>query len=150
MSSKYVYKTYYIKGTADAIRKGLTGSLLSNGYKQAGKENNVFYFRYPSITFSSRRPLTCISRLSMEITGQSEKNQVKIGVNFAKIRYFTTIMMFSICVLLPALLGYIKNGMPDFPPMAFLGIPLGFMLHYHVRWRVFRALNRLISQAGEI
>ena len=150
MSSKYVYRTYYIKGTADTIREGLTGSLLSNGYKQTGKENNVFYFRYPTITFSSRRPLTCISRLSMEITEQSKKIQVKIGVNFTKIRYFTIIMMFSICVLLPVLLGYIKNGMPDVPPMAFLGIPLGFMLHYHVRWRVFRALNRLISQAGEI
>ena len=86
----------------------------------------------------------------MEITEQSEKIQVKIGVNFAKIRYFTIIMMFSICVLFPALLGYIKNGMPDVPPMAFLGIPLGFMLHYHVRWRVLRTLNRLISQAGEI
>lgn len=149
MSSKYVYRIYYTRGTADTIREGLTGSLLSNGYKQTGNENNVFFFHYPSITFSSKRPLTCISSLSMEITEQSEKVRVKIGVNFAKIRYFTIIMMFSICVLLPALLGYIKQGVPDIPPMAFLGIPLGFMLHYHVRWRVLRALDRLVSQTGE-
>jgi len=149
MSSKYVYRTYHTRCTADAIREELTGSLLSSGYKQTGKENNVFYFRYPSITFSSRRPLTCISSLSMEIIKQSEKVRVKIGVNFAKIRYFNIIVMFSVCVLLPALLGYIKNGIPDVPPMAFLGIPLGFMVHYHVRWRVFRALDRIISEEGK-
>ncbi len=149
MPSKYVYKTYHTKGTENNIREGLVRSLTSFGYKQTGNENNLFFFRYPSITFSSKRPLTCISSLSMEINEQSEKIRVKIGVNFAKIRYFTIVLMLFVCVLLPAMLGYIKNGVPDIPPMAFLGIPLGFMIYYHVRWRVFRALGRLISLAGE-
>ncbi len=149
MSYKYVYKTYQIKGTPDLIRKGLTDSLLSIGYKQIGNADNILFFRYPSLIFSSKRPLTCISRLSLEVTEHKENVQVKVGVNFAKIRYFTIIIIFVFCAVIPALFGYIQHGVPDVPTPAYLGIPLGIMVHYHVRWRVFRALERLITQLGE-
>lgn len=153
MSSDYVYRTYHTKGTTDSVREKLTESLLSNGYQQTGNENNVYFFRYPSFLFSSKRPLTCVSRLSLEVTENDEKNsgkiQVKIGANFTKIRYFTISLITVGCFILPAVLGYIQRGMPDIPPMAYLGIPVGFMLHYHVRWRVFKTLRRLIVNIEE-
>ena len=149
MSNKYIYRTYRIKGSPDSVRERLAGSLLSHGYKQTGDENSVMYFRYPAVTFSSKRPLTCISRLSLEVTGQNGNVSVKIGANFAKIRYFIIVVMLLMCAVIPAILGYLQHGVPDIPTFAYLGIPLGIMVHYHVRWRVFKALGRLITQTGE-
>ena len=153
MSHTYVYRAYKIKGSVDSIREGLTRSLLAGGYIQTGDDDNITFFHYPSITFSSRQPLTCVSRLSLEVMEKQvfEKNLkinggvlIKIGANFAKIRYFNIIIMAIVCGVLPAVLGYIKNGIPDIPPMSYLGIPIGFMVHYHVRGRVFRAFRHLI------
>ncbi len=150
MAHTYVYRTYKTckvrstNGFVDSIREGLIRSLLARGYKQTGDDDNITFFRYPSLTFSSRRPLTCVSRLSLEIKEKNGRVLVKIGANFAKIRYFNTIVIVLVCGVLPAFLGYIKNGIPDIPPMAYLGIPVGVMVHYHVRGRVFRAFRRLI------
>ena len=144
MAHTYVYRTYKTKGTADSIREGLTRSFLARGYKQTGNDDNITFFRYTSLAFSSGRPLTCVSRLSLEVKGKNGSVLVKIGANFDKIRYFNIIVMVLVCGVLPALLGYIKNGIPDIPPMAYLGIPVGIMVHYHVRGRVFRAFRRLI------
>ena len=153
MSDSYVYRIYHTKGTTDSVREKFTESLLSNGYQKTGNENNVYFFRYPSFLFSSKRPLTCISSLSLEVTGNDEKKggkiKVKIGVNFTKIRYFTILIITVICFIIPAVLGYIQRGVPDIPPVAYFGIPVGFMIHYHVRWRVFNTLRRLIVTIEE-
>ena len=45
----------------------------------------------------------------------------------------------------PVFLGYLLNGVPDIPPVSYIGIPLGFMIHYHVRMRSFKTLKRLIQ-----
>jgi len=144
MAHTYVYRTYKITGEVNSTREGLTRSLLAGGYKQTGDDDNITFFHYPSITFSSRRPLTCVSRLSLEVTEKNGGVLVKIGANFSKIRYYNIIIIAILCGVLPAVLGYIKNGIPDIPPMSYLGIPVGFMVHYHVRGRVFRAFRRLI------
>ncbi len=152
MAIKFVYRTYRIfrtKSSPDAVYKQLTGYLLSNGYKHTGDENGVKYFRYPAITFTSKRPLTCISRLSLEVTGENGNVCVKIGANFTKIRYYIITVLLLMCVVIPAILGYVQHGIPDIPAISYLGIPLGIMAHYQVRWRVFKALQRLISQMEE-
>ena len=153
MSDSYVYRTYHTKGTTNSVREKFTASLLSNGYQQTGNENNVYFFRYPSLLFSSKRPLTCVSRLSLQVMENDKKKdgniKVKIGVNFIKIRYFTIGMITVVCFVLPALLGYIQKGVPDIPPVAYFGIPVGFMIHYHVRWRVFNTLRRMIFTIEE-
>ena len=149
MSNIFVYRTYSVEGSADSVKEKLIQLFLSKGFKQELKESNTLFFHYPSIIFSSSRPLTCISHLSLEITEKNMCVEVRIGVNFKKIRYFTIIILSIICGVIPAVLGYYKNGVPDIPPVSYLGIPLGFMIHYHVRWRVFNALKRLVAQSGD-
>ncbi len=149
MPNKYVYRTYQTKGIPDSVRERLADMLLSSGYKHTGDENNVMYFRYPVVTFSSKRPLTCISRLSLEVTEHNGNVRVKIGANFAKIRYFIIIVMLLMCAVIPGIVGYLQHGMLDIPTVAYLGIPLGVMAHYQVRWRVFKTLGRLITQTGK-
>ncbi len=149
MKKKYVYRTYRTKGNPDSVRNRLADMLLSHGYKRTGNENSVEYFRYPAITFSSKRPLTCISGLSLEVTGHNGDVRVKIGANFAKIRFFIILVMVILCAVIPGILGYLQHGIPDIPIVAYLGIPLGIMVHYNVRWRVFRALGRFIVQTGD-
>ena len=145
MSAHFVYRKYKSPFTADFICNKLSYALVEKGFIQTGNLDNTLYFKYPSIWFSSKRPLTCISRLSLEVIRQNGDSIVKIGVTFTKIRYFTIFIMAFFCFILPAVLGIVEHGVPDIPPMAFLGIPLGFMLHFHVRGRVFRALGLLIE-----
>ena len=152
MTDNFVYKTYTTEGSADSVRTKLSDFLLANGYIRTGTNGSLEYFRYPSILFTSKKPLTCISRLSAEVLGNpnngspySGKIVVKIGANFAKIRYFNITGIAILCFLIPAVLGYIQNGIPDIPPVSYNGIPVGFMLHYHVRTRSLNALKRLIQ-----
>ena len=150
MSAQFVYRTYTTEGGVDSVRKKLTGILLGKGYIQTGNSATTIFFRYPSLLFSSKKPLTCISRLSIEVTEKKGGSLVKAGVTFTKIRYFIILVMFLFCVVMPAVLGIVQHGVPDIPPHAILGIPLGFMVHYHVRGRVFRALGRLIESIGDV
>ncbi len=145
MTKKFVYRTYKTQGDADSVLKKLCTVLLESGFVRTGEAGGILFFRYPSVRFSSKKPLTCVSRLSLEVTELNGSSLVKTGVTFTKIKYFTIFIMLLLCAVLPAVLGYIQHGVPDIPPMSFLGIPLGFMVHYHVRGRVFRALGRLIE-----
>mgnify|MGYP000748707158 CR=1 FL=1 len=74
-----------------------------------------------------------------------EKTVVKIGANFNKIRYFNISLIAVMCFVIPAILGYMQSGFPDIPPVSYLGIPLGFMIHYHVRMRSLKTLKRFIE-----
>ena len=145
MTPHFVYRNYKSSCKADFLRDKLSTALVENGFVQTGNSDNTTFFRYPFLRFSSKRPLTCISRLSLEVTERDEGSDIKIGITFTKIRYFIIFIMLLFCVIIPSVLGIIQHGVPDVPPMAFLGIPLGFMAHYHVRGRVFRALGRLID-----
>ena len=136
-------------GDPDSVLKNITDALLRRRYVLTGSSGSTHFFRYPSLIFSSKRPLTCISRLSLEVTDHNELSLIKVGVTFTKIRYYTIIMVTFLCVVVPAGLGIVQKGTPDMPPMAFLGIPLGVLVHFHVRGRVFRALGRLIHSMGE-
>ena len=144
MASHYVYRTYRSNSGADRTRQRLSEILMRYGFVSNGESEGVTHFRYPSLRFSSARPLTCISRLSFEFVEQNGSTLVKTGVTFTKIKYFTICIMLMICAVIPAVLGIVQRGVPDIPPMSYLGIPLGFMVHYHVRGRVFRALGRLV------
>jgi len=151
MSAKFVYKTYKIQGNADLIREKLIDILLDKGYirkwnlKTTENSDTVMYFKYPSLLFSTKNPLTCISCLSLDVIDGKDGIILKIGVTFTKIKYFTIFIMLLFCVIIPSVLGIIQHGIPDVPPMAVIGLPLGFMVYYHVRSRVFRALGRLIK-----
>jgi hypothetical protein len=149
VTEHYVYRKYRAEGVPDLVRERLTASLVEKKFVQTGNSGDTVLLRYLPVTFSSKRPLTCISRLSLEVTGRDGKSVVKIGATFTKIRYFTIGIMVLFCVVIPAAIGIMQRGVPDLPPMSLLGIPIGFMIQYHVRWRIFRALGRLVYSIGE-
>jgi len=144
MPAHFVYRTYRIALDGDSARSRIDSFLLENGFVKDGGAGGIFLYRYPSLRFSSKRPLTCISRLSLDVDGRGGGAAVKIGVTFTKIKYFNVFMMTLLCVVLPTVLGIVQHGTPDMPPMSFVGIPLGVGVHYHVRGRVFRVLERIV------
>lgn len=148
MPKPYVHKTVTVPGDPDAIRESMTRVLVENGYRQTGGGGEGLQFVYPRIGFSSKRPLTCISSLSLDFRRDCDFTVVQIAATFTKIRWFTIVVFTLICAVFPAALGLWLHGIPEIPPMAYLGIPLGFMVHYHVRARAFRALRRLAFAAG--
>ncbi|MBN1291122.1 MAG: hypothetical protein JXB48_04715 [Candidatus Latescibacteria bacterium] len=146
MAKSYIYKTYTVRGDKSTVCEKITNILVSNGFILTGETYLSRNFKYPSLTFSSKKPLTCISRLSLNVKDSNGISRLTIGVTFSKIRNFTIIIILLICVVLPVMLSFAKYGydrLPEIPLPAYLGIPLGFMVHYHVRWRVFRVLRRL-------
>ena len=149
MSAKFVYRTFNVKGDADSVRKNLAEALFQKGFVRIGTIDSAESFRYPSILFSSKKPLTCISRLSLEVSEGDGDSLVKAGFTFTKIRYFTITIFVLLCVVIPITLGIVLRGNFDLPPMSFLAIPLWFMVHYHVRGRVFRTFRRLLASIGE-
>lgn len=152
MADSYIYKTFTLDGDEEAVTGKITDLLTGNGYVRKGDSGTVRFFRYPSIRYSSKKPLTCISRLSLDVTGRNGVSHVTVGMTFTKIRRFTIALMLFVCVVVPCIVSYLKYGagsLPDIPPMSYLGVPLGFMLHYHTRWRVFRAVKRLVESAGK-
>jgi hypothetical protein len=151
MTSKFVYKTYNTKGDARYVRDELIYLLLSKGYVKNGNTDSgsTISFRYPSWFFSSKKPLTCISQVSLETSGSGGEVTIKVGMTFTKIRNFTVFLILLVCAGIPAFIGIIRNGSPDFSPMAGLGIPAGFLAYYAVRGRVFRYWKFLVRKVGE-
>ena len=145
MKSPYVYKTYSTPLNADHVRESLISTFLEYGYVQEESAENSLQFRYPSLRFTSKKPMTCISRIRFHLNSGPGTTEVVTGVTFTKIRFFTIAVMALICVVIPIIIGYYQHGRPDIPPMAVLGIPLGFLVHYQVRGRVFRTLRRMIE-----
>jgi len=127
MADSFVYKSYDVKGDRVSVRDKIVSLLIKNGYIRTGESGSACLFRYPSIRFSSKKPLTCISCLSLDVTDRNGTSLVKVGMTFTKIRYYTIFMMLFICAGIPVLLSIAKHGIshaPDIPPMAYLGIPL--------------------------
>ncbi|MCE5249264.1 hypothetical protein LLG96_03500 [bacterium] len=147
MPDSYIYKSFEISGNGAAVSARIAGLLSESGYIRTGDDNAVQFFRYPSLRFSSKKPLTCVSRLSLAYGDKNGASAIKIGVTFTKIRYFTIAFILIICGIIPALISMAQKGVPEIPPTAYLGIPLGFMVHYHVRWRIFRILRQLVQTA---
>ncbi len=138
----YVVKTYDIDGDIETAAMAVGEALEGEGFRSVPSVSTEKEYRNPNIFFSSKRPLTCISRLRIDSTGATGK--LRIGARFTVIRWFTITVMLFFCVVLPAVISWYQRGMIDIPPMAWLGVPLGFMVHYHVRARAFRALGRLV------
>ena len=149
MSAQFVYRSYKSGCDAAAVRKKLDFEFRTRGYIRTGNSGAVEFYRYPSLRFTSKKPLTCVSRLSLEVTKDSGGSRVTAGVTFTKVKYFTVFVMLMFCAVIPVTLGIVLHGVFDLPPISYLGIPLGFMVHYHVRGRVFRALGRLVSRCDE-
>ncbi len=148
MSHSYVSRSFTAAGGIDAVRDSISECLHENGFIRKSTDSGFDYYINRSILFNSKRPLTCISRLTVEVQArkcEKEKTLVIISANFAKIRYFNIGLITILCFVIPAILGYVQNGIPDIPPISYAGIPVGIMLHYHVRTRAFRALKRLIE-----
>ena len=149
MKSPFSHKTYRTSGEADTIQKKFISFLESSGLERIDSRDSTMLFRYPSLFFSSKRPLTCISRLTTVIRQNNGAVDIQLGVSFTKIRFYTIALIAILCFLFPALISYVKYGRVEIPLLSYIGIPIGFLLHYHVRWRVFRVLKRLIRQSGE-
>jgi len=150
MPSSFVYKTYTTTGSPESVREKLTVHFLSGGMERSGisPSGAVTFFRYPSLLFSSKRPLTCISKLSLEARGNGGDVRVRIGTTFTKIKYFTIFIMAFIWFGAPTLLGVLRGEFPNFSPFGCLVVPAGFFTHYAVRGRVFRYLRASVERAG--
>lgn len=148
---KFVFKTFRTKGNLETVRYSITGHLLEHGMVQTGVSDSgaVVYFRYPSLWFSSKRPLTCLSELTVESRGSGGDVHVRVGASFVKIRNFNIFLMAFIWMGLPTVIALMRGTMPDFSPFGVLVVPAGFLVHYTVRGRVFRYLRRVIEFAGE-
>ena len=96
MKSKTVYRTYKTKGDLQTIHDEIVNILLSRGFIKTGtsESGKVDFFKYPSLFFSSKKPLTCISKLSLETIGNSREIKIIIGMTFTKIRNFTVFIIF--------------------------------------------------------
>ena len=152
MTGKTVFRTYKTKGDSHFIHKEITYLLLSKGFVSTGASDSdkKSFFKYPSIFFSSKKPWTCVSELSVETMGNSGEIKVRLGMTFTKIRNFTIFIMTLVCLIIPIFLGIMRKGSPDFSPMSSLGIPAGFLVYYAVRGRVFRYFGYLIKQVDNI
>ena len=148
MAAPFVFKTYQVTGTPETVRHNLDELLRTSGLAGTGTGESTLYYRYPSFTFSSKRPLSCLSRLAVSFSREGEDVSIRVGATFTKIRYYTIAVFTLVCVVLPALISYYERGAPTIPPPSYLGLPLGVMVHYHVRWRAFHAIRQLIHQAG--
>jgi hypothetical protein len=140
-----IYKKYPISIPAVTVANRLEQALIDKGFVRNSVLGAVVEFRNRSLTFSSTNPLTCISRIVIPPMDTDMRGTITVGASFEKIRYFTIAVMVLFCVVLPAMIGYIQSGVPEVPPTSIVGFPLGFLLHYHVRGRAFRALGRLVT-----
>jgi hypothetical protein len=149
MAHRYVTKTYHSSAPPDILGSRLSESILERDFSLVGQEHGAFHFQSRSIRFSSTKPLTCISRLTLSFLADGAGTIVRAEMTFTRIKYFLISVLVLLCVAAPMALGMFLHGVPDIPPTSYLGIPVGFMVHYHVRGRVFRALGRLIRDCGE-
>ena len=149
MAHRTVTRTYHSSAPPDILEPRLSESLHGRGFTLLGRENGVIRLRNRSLGFSSARPLTCISRLTLSFGADRGGTVVRADMTFTRIRYFLITVLLLLCVAAPVTIGMIQRGVPEIPPTAYLGIPVGFLVHYHVRSRVFRALGRLIRDSGE-
>ncbi len=150
MKSPFVFKEYTTTGTPETVRDHLSYHFLANGLRRDGVSPSgaIDYFRRSSVFFSSKRPLTCITRMSLETIGRTGAVRVRIGVTFTMIKVFTILLMSLIWFGYPVLKSILQGGLPDFSPYGCLVIPAGFFLHYTVRGRVMRYLRRTVDRAG--
>lgn len=140
-----VYKKYPITLPAETVANRLEQALTDKGFVRKSVSGTAVEFRNRSLTFSSTKPLTCISWIVIPPLDPNNRGTITVGASFTKIRYFTIAVMVLFCVVLPAMIGYVQSGVPEVPPTSIVGFPLGFLLHYHVRGRAFRALGRLVA-----
>ncbi len=147
----YIHKSYRIRGNPDAVFDELIILFQARGLVKTGFAVNgrKAFFRYPSVFFSTRRPLTCVSDLTLETRGIGRETEVRLGATFVKVRYFILLTMSFIWVGLPLLVGLLRSSLPDFSPFGVLIVPTGVLLHYSIRGRVFRHLRRLVHRVEE-
>jgi len=150
MPDVFIFKDYPVAATTDRVLKSLDRFLGDHGYKTVSADGETTVYANPGIRFNSTRPMTCITRLSVRAKlRETGGSVVRIGVTFTKIKYFTIAALGFVVVLLPAGISYLQSGVPGVPPLSVIAIPLGVMVHYHVRWRVFRAIARLMDHIGK-
>lgn len=150
MQTRPVRKTIQVPGSPETVKHNLAAAFERGGLRSREHDTGTLEFSNPLISpFSSKRPLSCISTLTVDISNGGDTVIVDIGVSFTKIKYFFIAVLMILCVVLPAVISYYQRGAIDIPPPSYLGIPIGFMVHYHVRWRVLHTIRRLILQAGE-
>ena len=143
------YKTFSITGSVAAFRKKFASILESGGLKIKGSKDGTLLFRYPSLFFTSKRPLTYITSLSLDTFQENGRVRVRIGVNLLKIKMLIAVLVSFVCFMLPILFSYWYKGWIDLPPTSWTGVPAGMLLYYHARARVSRMLKRVAQQSGE-
>jgi hypothetical protein len=148
MKATFSYKSFSITASPLEAERNLASILEAGGLKKAGSAGGALLFRNPWPLFSMRRPLTCISRVSIAATTQNGFGAVRIGVDLFRIKGFISALVLGFCFTLPLLAEYwLKNDF-QLPPTSWVGIPAGFLFYWHVRACVFRHLGKLVSRSG--
>lgn len=146
VAHSYVYKDYPLDVPADKFIDRLTDKLAESDIVRKSDDSGNAVYRNSSLTFSSTKPLSCISRMTVLASEPAAGESVGIGMNFLKIKLYTIFIMIFFCVVLPIALNYYQHNSTDMSITSLIGIPLGFFLHFHVRGRALNAMNRLVRQ----
>ncbi len=148
MPHQYIERTYHAESVPALLRERLADALTGRGFILRERNGDSDCFRNLSLTFSSAKPLACISHLKLSVRPAGGGSEVHAAFTFTKIKVFIIAMLILVCLAIPSAIGIAQRGYPDIPPTAWICIPIGFLVHYHVRGRAFRAFGRLVSECG--
>lgn len=148
MPHRDVERLYRAESAPSLLRERLADALTVRGFILRERNGDSDRFRNPSLTFSSTKPLTCISSLQLSVQPSGGGSEVRAVFTFTKIKVFIITVLIMVCLAIPSAIGIAQRGYPDIPPTAWICIPVGFLVHYHVRARAIRAFGRLVSECG--
>src|SRR3989339_1270059 len=93
---KLIYRIFDTDSPMEKAYGKITEALVSKGLVMGNVSGTITTFKYPGLFFSSRKPATCISLLSMEIFREFGRTRVRFGVSLIKIKVFTSVFVFSL------------------------------------------------------
>ena len=146
---RYCYQTFIITGSPTAFQKKFASILESRGLKYRGSAQGRIIFINPSLLFTSKRPISYVSRISVEPLRENGSNVVLIGASFARLKLAVSLLILIVCFIIPVMIGFASLGRYDLPPTSWIGIPFGYLLYLHLRARANRSLRKLVNQSGE-
>ena len=147
--NKFIIKKFNANCSMQNAYERISDALISLGMVPVEVKGSIASFKYKSIFFSSKKPASCISFLTMEVSNEFGHTKVRFSISMKKIKIFTTVFVFLLFFVLPPLVNYTKTGNVDFSPFSGLGIPVGLLIYFHVRWRVLRMLKNQVINAGD-
>ena len=154
----FARKKFVLRGDRDSLLGKLQDILREAGFDVSnpnvvGADDSTvrLSFVYRGIYITTRKPVTCVSHGIIFFGGKSGTRPVRIPatlfVILFKIKIFTAVLFLGLCFILPGAISWYMKGNIDISPLSYLALPLGFIVYFHVRARVFRMFGNLIRLA---